>query len=67
MKTECKNESWRRKKAEDHAEDKREEKTLNWANLDSCYNCHHENSSLVNMHALTKESIKIMTTHCITT
>ena len=25
MKIECKNESWRRKKAEDHAEDKKDE------------------------------------------
>ncbi len=27
MKTECENKSWRRKKAEDHAEDKRDEST----------------------------------------
>jgi len=42
-------------------------KTSNQANLDSRYNCHHENSSLVDVHVLMKESVKIMITHCITT
>jgi hypothetical protein len=42
-----------------------QKKTSNQANLDSHHNCHHENSSLVNLHALMKESIEIMITLCM--
>ena len=42
-----------------------QKKTSNWVNLDSHHNCHHKNSSLVNLHVLTKESIKIMIILCM--
>ncbi len=42
-----------------------QKKTSNWANLNSHHNCHHENSSLVNVHALMKWSVKIMIILCM--
>ncbi len=42
-----------------------QKKTSNRANLDSHHNCHHENSSLVDVHALMKENFEIMITLCM--
>jgi len=42
-----------------------QKKTSNQANLNFHHNCHHENSSLVDVHALMKESIKIMIILCM--
>ncbi len=42
-----------------------QKKTSNWANLDFHHNYHYENSSLVDVHVLMKESVEIMIILCM--